>query len=264
MSHYLGRLSKDPNIDNVHRFRTNSRRVEALVSEFTPESGNQRKLLKQLARLRKKAGKARDLDVQIAYLKELKVPDRQNHRAELLRQLSDEQSRRAKKLTRNFDPERVEEIRKRLRRAKAETALDGTSPLKAAFERMPKPGPLPLNEKTLHACRIEAKRARYLAELAGDSPEAKSFIEVLKKAQDEIGQWHDVLKLQEKAEKLFGDVHDSALVAMLRNITRARFRRAANALLGALTAINELGKTATPAPKLKSASAPVSAETVAA
>ena len=264
MSQYLGRLSKEPDIDNVHRFRTNSRRVEALVSEFTPESGNQRKLLKQLSKLRKKAGKSRDLDVQIEFLKELKVPDRLNHRAELMRQLADEQARRARKLTKSISQQKVDEIRKRLRRAKAETALDGVDPLRVAFDRLPNPGATPLNEKTLHACRIVAKRARYLAELAGDSPDAKSFIDVLKKAQDEIGHWHDVLKLQEKAEKLFGDVHDSALVAMLRNITRARFRRAGNALLIALTAVNELKQSVIPGPKLKSAAASVSAQTIAA
>ena len=74
------------------------------------------------------------------------------------------------------------------------------------------------------------KQSRYLAELATESAQAKAFVEELKRAQDEVGEWHDVLKLQQKASKLFGTVHDSALVAALQNISRARFRRAVNAM----------------------------------
>jgi CHAD domain-containing protein len=91
-----------------------------------------------------------------------------------------------------------------------------------------------MNEKMLHACRIAAKQSRYLAELATESAQAKTFVEELKRAQDEVGEWHDVLKLQQKAERLFGTVHDSALVAALQNISRARLRRAVNAMTTAL------------------------------
>ena len=69
MSRQIGKLIKSASIDNVHRFRTNSRRIEALVAELARQSGNQKKLLKLLSKLRKKAGKVRDLDVQIAFLK---------------------------------------------------------------------------------------------------------------------------------------------------------------------------------------------------
>jgi hypothetical protein len=48
--------------------------------------------------------------------------------------------------------------------------------------------------------------------------------------QDVIGDWHDWVQLADKAEKLFGGVQDSALVAALRNITRAKFRQAVNTL----------------------------------
>ena len=72
-----------------------------------------------------------------------------------------------------------------------------------------------MTEKTLHACRIAAKQSRYLAELATDSIQARAFVEELKHAQDEVGEWHDVMRLQQRAAKLFGTVHDSALVAAL-------------------------------------------------
>jgi CHAD domain-containing protein len=263
ISRYIGQLAKSSTTNSVHRFRTNSRRVEALMGNLSPETRNKKKLLKLLSKLRKKAGKLRDLDVQIAFLKELKIPDRQNHRAQLLEWLSYDHARRSKKLARAFDPDTVRELRKRLRRAQSEMRFDGIRPLELAFGHLPKPGQLPISEKVLHACRIAAKHARYLAELA-DSHEAKSFIEELKRAQDVIGEWHDILKLNEIAEQRFGSVHDSALVAALQNIGRARFRRAVNALVAAISAVNELQRSAAePHGVRKMAAAPAQAAAVA-
>jgi CHAD domain-containing protein len=249
-SRQIGKVAKTATTDNVHRFRTNSRRVEALVTELTPESGNQKKLLKLLSKLRKKAGKVRDLDVQIAFLKELRASDRQNHRTQLLEWLGDEQTRRSKKLTKSFDAETVQELRKRLRRAYSEMNLEGLDPLSLAHKRLPNPGTSPLSEKMLHACRIEAKGARYLAELAPDSAGSQHFVEELKTAQDAIGEWHDIMKLKEQAEHLFGGVHDSPLVAVLQNISRAKFRRANSSLLTAISELLETKKRPDPAADL--------------
>jgi CHAD domain-containing protein len=243
ISRYIGQLAKSSTTNSIHRFRTNSRRVEALMGDLSPETRNKKKLLKLLSKLRKKAGKLRDLDVQIAFLKELKIPDRQNHRAQLLEWLNYDHARRSKKLARAFDPDTVRELRKRLRRAQSEIRFDGIRPLELAIGHLPKPGQLPISEKVLHACRIAAKHARYLAELA-DSQEAKSFIEELKRAQDVVGEWHDILKLNEIAEQRFGSVNDSALVAALQNIGRARFRRAVNAMLAAISAVHKVQQIA--------------------
>jgi CHAD domain-containing protein len=89
---------------------------------------------------------------------------------------------------------------------------------------------VPLTEKTLHQYRIIGKRARYIAELSEDEPEARRVVERLKHMQDVIGDWHDWLKLTQKAEELIGDVRDSALVAMLRNVTQAKFRQSLDAV----------------------------------
>jgi CHAD domain-containing protein len=262
ISRHIGRLARDPKSEDVHRFRTNSRRVEALTAELVPENGNKKKLQKLLSKLRKRAGRVRDLDVQIVFLKNLRVPDRQNHRAQLLELLAEEHGRRTKKLAKSFDAETVRELRKRLRRAKSEMKLDGINPLKLAISRLPKPGATPMTEKTLHACRIAAKQSRYLAELATESAAAKAFVEELKRAQDEVGEWHDVLKLQEKAGKLFGTVHDSALVAALQNINRARFRRAVNAMTTAVADLSRPVAASSPADR-KTVAPETSAQTAA-
>jgi len=265
MSRYIGRLAKGSKLEDVHRFRTNSRRVEALLADLLPETGNKKKLLKLLSKLRKRAGRVRDLDVQLAFLKNLRVPDRQNHRAQLLELLTEEHSRRSKKLAKSFDADTVQELRKRLRRAQSEIKLGGTTPLDLAFSRLPKPGTAPMTEKMLHACRIAAKHARYLAELATESADAKTFVEELKHAQDEVGEWHDVLKLQQRAEQLFGTVHDSALVAALQNISRARFRRAVNAMTTAIASVSELQRpAAVPAASRKAAASEPAAKSAVA
>lgn len=268
VTRHASRLSKPSSTTtaaktDVHRFRTNSRRVEALIGDLAPESRNKKKLLKLLTRLRKKAGKLRDLDVEILFLQNLRIPDRHNHRAQLMEWLKSEQSKRARKLPASFDSDTVRELRKRLRRSIAEMKLERIDALKLAISHLPRPGNVELNEKTLHACRIAAKHARYLAELAS-SADAKAFVNQLKTAQDEIGEWHDVMKLKQRAEDRFGSVHDSPLVAALENISRACFRRARLSLLGALA---ELSKSQPgPAKKLsnrKPASSDSDAPTIA-
>lgn len=240
MSRQLSRVAKAPSPENVHRLRTNSRRVEALIEHLAAESGNKRRLLKSLSRLRKKAGKVRDLDVQIAFLQQLKVPDRNNHRAQLLAELTEEQQQRCRKLTKKLASGKIPKLRKRLQKAQADINFDGIDPVKLAIERLPQPGQAILAPKSLHAWRISAKHSRYLAELAPHEETGSRFVAELKQAQDAIGQWHDVLKLTERAESLFGGVRDSSLVSALQNITRARFRRAGTALQSVLRAVSTL------------------------
>jgi CHAD domain-containing protein len=76
-----------------------------------------------------------------------------------------------------------------------------------------------------------------VAELEGDDPEARRVVQQLKRVQDVIGDWHDWLKLTEKAERLLGDVRQSALVAMLRNVTQAKFRQSVQVVTELRTAL---------------------------
>ncbi|HEY7352296.1 MAG TPA: CHAD domain-containing protein [Terriglobales bacterium] len=239
LARYSHRLSKRPTPETVHHFRTNSRRVETLITDLAPESHHKKKTLKLISKLRKKAGKVRDLDVQLAFLNDLKMPDRQNHRSQLSKTLAEEHAYRSAKLAKLVNSVTTKELRKRLRRESAVMNLDGIDPLRLAYTALPNPGHAPMSEKALHSCRIAARRARYLAELAGEAHEAKFFVEQLKHAQDAIGEWHDVLKLKQKAEERFGSASDSALVSMLQNISRSRFRGATNSLFRSLANLSE-------------------------
>ncbi|MGH9516178.1 MAG: CHAD domain-containing protein [Terriglobales bacterium] len=239
MNRYIGRLSKDLTPENVHHFRTNSRRVEALIETLAPETRNKKKALKLVATLRKRAGKVRDIDVQIGLIEDLKVPDRQSHRARLLELLDEEHDRHTRKLSKAADASTLRELKKRLRREQEAIQFDGIDPLRLAMKALPRVDQASLTEKNLHDLRLGAKHARYLAELAGENHGAKAFVGELKRAQRAAGDWHDALKLKQRAERHFGSASESALVSVLQNISRARFRSASNALISAVASLSK-------------------------
>ncbi len=230
LSRQLARLADKPQPDNVHLFRTYARRVQALLEELTPDLGrNQKKLLKLLAKLRRRAGRVRDLDVQIAALRSLKIPQEPARKTQVLRTLVEMRAKREKKLLKALDDETVRDLRKRLKRAPSRVQIPSeVDPLAAAsraFAKLSRDS-TPLSEEVLHQYRIAGKRVRYVAELAAKTAEADRMLQELKHMQDGLGDWHDWLMLTQSAEKLFGGVQDSALVAALRNVTQAKFRHA--------------------------------------
>src|SRR5271170_7047258 len=184
----LKKLEHKPAPENVHKFRTNSRRVEALLLEAVPElHHNDKKLLKLLSRLRKKAGRVRDLDVQILCLKDLKIPQANGHKAHFQETLAEERAQRERKLAKAFDHKTAAELRKRLKRSAGDISIPkGTEPLALTLSRLAElgRGQNPITEKILHQYRIMGKRARYIAELAVEDPQTTRLVNDLKKMQD--------------------------------------------------------------------------------
>src|SRR5208337_4447449 len=86
--------------------------------ELSPKlDRNQKKLLKLLGRIRKRAGKVRDLDVQLAALRALKMPREPRRKTQLVNHLIELRGVQEKKLRKAVDEDTVREIRKRLKRA---------------------------------------------------------------------------------------------------------------------------------------------------
>src|SRR5258706_8530298 len=71
----------------VHQLRTTIRRVEALLAALGADAKVEAKLLKQLARLRRRAGKVRDLDVQIAALRGVRLESTAKDKERVMRAL---------------------------------------------------------------------------------------------------------------------------------------------------------------------------------
>jgi CHAD domain-containing protein len=224
------KLSSKPQAEDVHRFRTGTRRMQILLGELSPHlDRNQKKLLKELGRIRRRAGKVRDLDVQLTALRNLKIPQEPRRKTQLIHHLIELRGEQEKKLRKEVDAKAVREIRKRLKRARKsfrpEASRDPLAVARAMLERVDRAG-APLTEAVLHQYRILSKRARYAAEFSDQSAEAAKFIAGLKRIQDAVGDWHDWLTLTQTARKDLGEVRESPLVAELHNVTGAKFRHA--------------------------------------
>lgn len=230
----LIKLSSKPRAETVHRFRTGTRRLQILLGELSPElDRNEKKLLKLLGRIRKRAGKVRDLDVQLSALRSLKIPREPRRKTQLIHHLIDLRSQQEKKLHKELDKATLRDIRKRLRRAakrfNPEISCDPLAVAKTMLIPFEREG-APLTEPVLHQYRILTKRARYAAEFASPSREAVRFIAEMKRIQDALGDWHDWLTLTQTAVEHLGDVRESPLVAELHNVTGAKFRHAVTVL----------------------------------
>jgi CHAD domain-containing protein len=230
----LSQLSSKQTPVSVHNFRTAARRMQTLFEELLAERDrNQKKLLKLLSRMRKRAGKIRDLDAELAALRSLKVSQEPRRKTQLVQEMIELRASHEKKLRKALTKQLVREIRKRLRRARKDLRLEEFRDPRRIAQKMLSQAAVPngpLTEEMLHRQRILTKRARYVAEFASKSPETDLLIEQLKHAQDALGDWHDWFMLTETSLQSLGDVHQSSLVAVLHNVTGAKFRKAVSAL----------------------------------
>jgi CHAD domain-containing protein len=229
----LRKLANQQHAESVHNFRTTTRRLQTLLLELLPHRDrNQKKLLKQLDEIRRRAGKVRDLDVQLAALRSLKVPQEPRRKTQLMQGLIELRAKHEKKLRKLLTQETMREIHRRLKRAgDAVNFKKSRDPLTVARQLLGQaPAAGELSDDVLHHYRILVKRARYAAEFAPKSAEAAQLIAQLKRLQDAIGNWHDWLTLTNTAAGQLGDVHQSPLVAALHNVTGGKFRTATAAL----------------------------------
>ena len=213
-----------PKPRGVHKLRTTIRRVEALLPEGDgTQTRAERRVRKQLARVRRRAGKVRDADVHLQALRGL---DLDSDAAEARKVVSDalekQRAKREKKLVRTLAEERDRGIVKRLREVAA-TAVVGRQATDEGrvlatvaddFARALREA-APLGSETLHELRIHTKRLRYVAEAALPAPNAARAVAELKRVQDAIGTWHDWTTLMERGRKALGEREATALLAAI-------------------------------------------------
>jgi len=231
----LSRLRSDQHAEAVHGFRTSTRRLEVLFQQLLCSDRNNKKLLKMLNRIRRRAGKVRDLDIQLAALRSLKVALEPRRKTQLMQRLIELRVQHEQRLSKLLTKNEVREISRRLKKATKSAHLRaGRDPLQVSREilrSVPLPEGLPSDE-TLHQYRLAVKRARYAAEFAAKSREAARLVAELKRLQDALGNWHDWMTLTQTATEQFGDLNQSSLVAALTNVTRGKLRQAVAALAG--------------------------------
>ncbi|HVZ59489.1 MAG TPA: CHAD domain-containing protein [Terriglobales bacterium] len=164
-------LAKEATAPRVHHVRTTLRRIETRMMA----SGGKQELPKLLKKLRRRAGKLRDVDVQLVALRGIRLESARQEKARLTRTLCKIRAKNESKLT-----SLLEEISEKnpggqlqafltvpasaAAAEKARTSVKAARQMfAAALERYS-----PLSEGNLHAFRMECKRARYVAEMAAE------------------------------------------------------------------------------------------------
>jgi CHAD domain-containing protein len=251
-SRLLRKLSHNPTASQIHGFRTTARRIEALLaSVFDEPRKNERKLLKQLDRVRRRAGRVRDLDIQIKNLQELHLGREGQCRLDVLQNLRAGRRKVLRKLAESLDERTVERLQKRLRRAAQKISehqarsksvgSSNTSKRESARAFVARrlqilQEKLPLSEQTVHEYRLRCKRLRYTLELSSDA-EAAQLIEQLREMQDAIGHWHDSTVLLETAQAVIDHTGSCPLLSALRNLSKAQLWQALQVTRNIVTAL---------------------------
>jgi len=193
----------------VHRLRTGIRRGEAVLD-----------LGKEWKRLRRRAGRVRDLDAQMALLRALHLPPEPARRL-LQARMEAERAREERKLADALDRKREQRLKRRALAAAVLPPSPGPGALAEDAAALARDFPQ-LDAGNLHAFRTACKRLRYRAEAAGSADLAGA----LKLVQDAIGAWHDARQLLERAQRMLAGKHAGVLLAALENQADAYTREA--------------------------------------
>jgi CHAD domain-containing protein len=227
----IAQCVEDADADAVHRVRTGSRRLQAMLEAMLRENATfaldhpARPWLRQLKQIRRAAGPVRDLDVHRKLLENLvgkpapssdAGPLEKSAETKQAEMLDDWLKSERKHLARGMQ----KQIRKRQHGlAQRQTAVlnaIGSVPIESVrtgrsadavaledFVRATDAMPL-LDAENLHDFRKATKKARYVAESATEKGPYSSVAKALKRVQDAIGEWHDWLCLGEEARTALG------------------------------------------------------------
>ena len=225
----IARCVQDADPDAVHRVRTGSRRLQAMLEATLRESAGPalqpavKAWLRPLKQIRRAAGEVRDLDVHRKLLeswasKESPLPEAAS--ANRLHEQAQVLDTWLKGERKHLAHGMQKQIRKReqglAEQQAAFLAALGSVPLGSSraprsadavaledFVRTADAMPL-LDAENLHAFRKATKKARYVAESSAEKGPYSSVAKALKRVQDAIGEWHDWLCLLEEAGTALG------------------------------------------------------------
>ncbi len=238
---FLKKSPKRPSIDQIHDLRTGSRRFETAIDALGLSTQKKvRRVLRQVARLRKRAGKIRDVDVLTGYTLGVHVDGEQDCLVQLIENLAASRAKQVKKL-RALINDMGPQVRRGLKRtlSKAEALLEqpdnpSSDSAPAAAEEITARAlhvsnelrsPAHLDKKNLHAYRLKVKELRYILQLSAESDQ-QQFVRVLGEVNDAIGEWHDWEELIAIANDLLDHGPECKLLPRLREISEAKYTRA--------------------------------------
>lgn len=251
LSKTLKSLPMDPPPSEVHKLRTTTRRVEAIVSVLAQLEGKEsRRLLKSIEPVRKAAGGVREMDVMISNARKLarratgdslaRLPSdsvarlidqlqiaRQHSAVELRRAIGRRRDSARKNLKEYIRLVRAESARaRRLTSANGSIENDGIHTAASNVLRELGEWP-PLNAENIHEFRLKVKALRYILQLSADAN--PRLADALGNVQRRIGDWHDWHQLQKIAREILSQERDDLLLARISQTTTRRFVQALKA-----------------------------------
>jgi CHAD domain-containing protein len=227
----------DPSSEAVHKLRTQTRRLEAIIDAFMlEEAPEMRRLVKVMKPVRKAAGAVRDMDVLVADALTLSKEGTTEAVVRLVEHLGGMRMKSAGKLHKVVAGRRKEARRSLKACAKAMATRAGSKklaagaalPAKAVGTAMSLAAQLSrwprLNAGNIHPFRIEVKKLAYILQLAGEG-DAK-FLDSLKETKDQVGEWHDWLELSAIAKDVLVERQDGATLRLIEETVNKKFKRA--------------------------------------
>ncbi|WP_433967761.1 CHAD domain-containing protein [Tunturiibacter gelidiferens] len=196
----------DPKPRAVHRLRSSTRRLEAVLevlanaAELPDLAKRSKQFRRSLGDIRRSAGAVRDLDVHVELLKHLGATDGV---VKLEKELQSSRKKKVKKLQRRIRAGQ-DEIHGALDRVEMDIAgqvdlnLSGAKLINVARSWMAPEvhGLDPSRDEDLHSIRKVCKTARYMAEIGSEASKAAAkFAKRLEDVQQTTGAWHDYLLL---------------------------------------------------------------------
>lgn len=196
--------AKDPGPKEVHQLRTSLRRCEGVITTSTYDlSSNERDTVKRLKKLRKVAGIARDLDIQMSILTDdaFAQPRFNGAPEEFRSSLKASRDKAAKQLAKAIDKAQRKGIAKKIeklcRNAVRELPANALATVQQQIRDIATQATLE-DAEGLHEVRIALKKARYVFEAYEDESLAE-IVKAMKIVHDAIGEWHDWLMFADAA-----------------------------------------------------------------
>ena len=238
---FLKKVRKQPTPDEIHDFRTHSRRLEATLDALAmKERRNERRLLQDLSRLRKRAGKIRDMDVLTGCAASVQVQGEQDCAVQLLERLGAERYRQASKM-RILVKNHGADLRRRLKRSAARLEMLVGQMQKNAADNKPRPPfdamavafqlssdlrtPARLSRGNLHPYRLKVKQLRYVLQMSA-AADHQQFVDKLGQVKDAIGEWHDWEELLGIAAEVLDHGRNCKFLQELKVLCNEKFQQA--------------------------------------
>jgi len=232
-------LWKHPTPRQIHKLRTRTRRVEALLDALMLDRQRDGKLLrKSLTPIRKKAGRVRDADVLIGFAATLSSSGEEECLIRLLEHLGRVRDKSVRKLRDTFSAHRKEArallrqcadsvggqlaVSRRDDAAARERSAESTAAaitLWSEFSEWPR-----LTDANLHSFRLKVKELRYILQLAPDGD--TELVKILGQVKDASGAWHDWNELAGIAAGTLDHGSRCAILKQIRSTTQTKLEEA--------------------------------------